>query len=435
MTAEVNYRDSSSPYYMQDVISHLEHKLANPTGTNNTPYNIPAQSPDYFVQNTDFLNGEQTLLENYFLEKEITKLERAISNYSYHSNPNDFQNLQVKQEIANQQFLSTELPFQVAYNDVFDSNGYLKILPDNYYYSNHTNLTLDQRRFHNNHRYARSIRNPILNNIFNKYGTQINEASKTYNLDPNLIATVICIESSGNPNSVSIDGAQGLMQLMPGTASDLGVTDPFDERQNIMGGSRYLQKMLRDFNGDIDLALAGYNAGPRRTREYLQGRRNLPGETRDYITKFNNIYANNHNLTLASNITTGNFINPVKGQFRISSGFGPRIKPRPDASSNHKGLDMAAARGTTVIASDTGTVAFAGRRGGYGNIVIIDHGDGTTSRYGHLDKIFVSQGETVAQGVKVGEVGSTGTSTGNHLHFEIRRDGRAINPIRHIGLA
>lgn len=94
----------------------------------------------------------------------------------------------------------------------------------------------------------------------------IMKASAAYNLDPALIAAVIRSESAFDARAVSWAGAQGLMQLMPGTARDMGVADSFDPEQNVMGGSRYLRLMLNEFGGDLPLALAAYNAGPTRVK-------------------------------------------------------------------------------------------------------------------------------------------------------------------------
>lgn len=130
--------------------------------------------------------------------------------------------------------------------------------------------------------------------------------------------------------------------------------------------------------------------------------------------------------------TIGKFITPVRGI--LTSGFGPRRRPTVGASTNHKGLDIAAQTGTKVIATNSGRVIFRGKSRGYGNLIIIDHGNGTTSRYGHLSKFNISQGQEVDQGQKIAEVGSTGISTGPHLHFEIRKHGIAENPSHVIGL-
>ena len=94
----------------------------------------------------------------------------------------------------------------------------------------------------------------------------------------------------------------------------------------------------------------------------------------------------------------------------------------------HAGMDLTGDKGEPIYASANGVVTHAGRANGYGNMVEIGHGRGIDTRYGHLSKILVQEGDVVRQGQVIGLMGSTGRSTGTHLHYEIRLDGRAINP-------
>jgi murein DD-endopeptidase MepM/ murein hydrolase activator NlpD len=118
---------------------------------------------------------------------------------------------------------------------------------------------------------------------------------------------------------------------------------------------------------------------------------------------------------------------PVKS-YSYSSGFGVRYDPFTGMSAMHAGLDMAGSMGEPIYAAAAGTVTTAGRAGAYGNCVEIGHGKGLATRYGHLSAILVHPGEVVKQGEVIARMGSTGRSTGTHLHFEVRIDGRAVNP-------
>lgn len=121
---------------------------------------------------------------------------------------------------------------------------------------------------------------------------------------------------------------------------------------------------------------------------------------------------------------TGSFINPTTGRF--TSKFGPRW------GRFHYGIDVANSVGTPIIASDGGVVTRAAAAGTYGNLVEIDHQNGYVTRYAHLSQIGVKVGQQVSQGELLGKMGSTGRSTGSHLHFEIRQNGTAINPLNFV---
>ena len=125
------------------------------------------------------------------------------------------------------------------------------------------------------------------------------------------------------------------------------------------------------------------------------------------------------------------YIKPISGG-RLTSNFGRRKAPTRGASTDHKGVDWATPVGTAVMASSTGTVAKAGWGSGYGYVVYINHADGRQTRYGHLSKVLVSQGQTVTQGQKIALSGNTGVSTGPHVHFEVLINGSQVNPFDYL---
>ena len=127
-------------------------------------------------------------------------------------------------------------------------------------------------------------------------------------------------------------------------------------------------------------------------------------------------------------------LTPPMARRHVSSRYGVRPDPFLGRSALHAGVDYALPQGTPVTVSAPGKVVHAGRAGGYGKMVEIDHGRGITTRYGHMSRIDVRVGQTVTKGTPIGAVGSTGRSTGPHLHYEIRRGGKAIDPERFFGI-
>ncbi len=122
---------------------------------------------------------------------------------------------------------------------------------------------------------------------------------------------------------------------------------------------------------------------------------------------------------------------PVREGY-ISSGFGERMDPFDGEQAFHKGVDFAAQSGSDVLAVAPGIVTYSGPREGYGNVVEITHGNGLSTRYGHASRTLVTVGEQVERGQAVALVGSTGRSTGPHVHFEVLKDGRQIDPMTFI---
>lgn len=120
-------------------------------------------------------------------------------------------------------------------------------------------------------------------------------------------------------------------------------------------------------------------------------------------------------------------VKPVSGT--ITSRYGANESIR---DHTHKGIDIAAPYGTKIVAAAAGTISYSGWMSGYGYLIIIDHGNGIQTYYGHCSKLYVNVGDTVNAGDQIAAVGSTGNSTGNHLHFEIRKKGAQINPQKYI---
>ena len=144
-------------------------------------------------------------------------------------------------------------------------------------------------------------------------------------------------------------------------------------------------------------------------------------------------YSSSGSVNTGTNLGSGapsigiSLIKPVSGT--LSSRFGARSRIR---SSAHTGLDIATSKGTSIVAAAAGTVSFAGYKGSYGNLLVIDHGNGVQTYYAHCNTLNVSVGTKVSQGQFIATVGSTGNSTGPHLHLEVRVNGVAYNPQNYV---
>lgn len=174
-----------------------------------------------------------------------------------------------------------------------------------------------------------------------QYAPLFDAAGKEWNVDPRLLRAVMLRESAGDPNAVSPKGATGLMQIMPSTGADLGVTDPRDPAQSIFGGAKYLSQQL-DKYGNVPMALAAYNAGPGRVDAYLANRASLPAETMAYVPSVTARYAQARAVKPAAQ----------NGEPSVATAPAPAIGLPSDADF----LKMIGAGGTAAAPSSGGTV-------------------------------------------------------------------------------
>jgi murein DD-endopeptidase MepM/ murein hydrolase activator NlpD len=123
-------------------------------------------------------------------------------------------------------------------------------------------------------------------------------------------------------------------------------------------------------------------------------------------------------------------IRPATGW--VSSKFGYRKSPFSNKKEFHKGMDIASKRGTPICATADGVVSFSGKKGLFGNMIVIDHGHGLRTRYGHIGKIQTKRGQIVKRGETIATVGNTGRSTGPHVHYEVFLNGVQVNPNKYI---
>ena len=191
----------------------------------------------------------------------------------------------------------------------------------------------------------------------------------------------------------------------------------FDESEKLLGELQSEEKKAKDKIDQNDAQIKALDA---QIKKYYEEQKRLEEQRRKEAE------AKNQPYVPVNPVHNGKFIWPLPGYSKITSDF----YDTADRSHMHGAIDIAGAGvyGARIVASAPGTIIHAGWYGGYGNCVIIDHGNGVSTRYGHMSTVAVSKGQKVSQGQTIGNVGSTGNSTGPHLHFEYRVNEKIHNP-------
>ena len=318
--------------------------------------------------------------------------------------------------------------------------------------------------------------------------TGVNALAQKWNIDAGDLLGMMHAESGIQANIQNSIGATGLIQFMPSTARAMGTNvnaikqlsraqqlplvdqyftmnrlprgatagqlyasvfwpaalrRPSDHVIASAGSRVYSQNAGLDVNRDGSITVGDL------TERVSQKRQEIglgPSNTTGGFRAFTNV-ASNVGSNVVETVTgavgnvlnaVGNFIFPLTN-LRVTSRFGPRSSPTSGASRNHGGVDFGPRRpgvqGDPVMAIGPGVVTKAGVGRGYGNVVYVDHGGGMETRYAHLRGFAVGQGQRVVKGQQLGSMGNTGIGTGAHLHFEIRRNGTAIDPLSVLGSA
>lgn len=185
------------------------------------------------------------------------------------------------------------------------------------------------------------------------------------------------------------------------------------------------QSRLMDAQGDKQSILKGLNEKENRLESELDELEAESNRLQSAIASYQS--ASRPGSSTYMPAFKGGLIRPASG--RLSSGFGYRIHPISKKRRLHAGIDIAAPTGTSIVAAAPGVVITAGTMRGYGNAVVLDHGGGFSTLYGHCSRVLVRSGQRVKAGQRIALVGSTGYSTGPHLHFETRVGGRPVNPL------
>ena len=198
------------------------------------------------------------------------------------------------------------------------------------------------------------------------------------------------------------------------------------EKQDLLAGARQERHQAEEELDGLAEEAAAMTDNIRDLSEALERRREAERAERAAEAARNHHHVTPRASAVAP-IFHGSFIRPVSA--RVTSGFGSRYHPILHRTRMHTGVDFGAPYGASIHAAGGGTVLLAHYSSGYGNCIVIDHGNGVTTLYGHCSALLVSAGDIVQQGQTIGRVGATGMATGPHLHFEVRHNGVPVNPL------
>ncbi len=205
------------------------------------------------------------------------------------------------------------------------------------------------------------------------------------------------------------------------------LTSDLDEKQHLLAGVQEQRHQAEDELDGLAEEAAAMTDNIRDLSEALERRRIAERAAQAAQAAQNHHHPMEPKPSTVAPVFHGEFIRPVSA--RITSGFGSRFHPILHRTRMHTGVDFGASYGAAIHAAGGGTVILAHYSSGYGNCVVIDHGNGVTTLYGHCSALLVSVGDIVHQGQTIARVGATGMATGPHLHFEVRHNGVPVNPL------
>jgi len=220
-------------------------------------------------------------------------------------------------------------------------------------------------------------------------------------------------------------------------SSRLGLMQAHVNRIDALG--QKLVKMAEVDNGEFDFSQIPAVGGPALDEQSAFGLADLNREIDQLVANLE--HRENQLVVLEDVLLNRNLLKEVRPSGRpitsgwLSSYYGMRTHPISGKKELHKGVDFAGKQGGQVISVAKGVVTFAGTRYGYGKVIDINHGDGYTTRYGHNSELLVSVGDTVEKGFQIARIGSSGRSTGPHVHFEVLLNGKQVNPMKFINAA